>query len=745
MNKLLVLLFFIPSLFSLYTHGQFIISDGISDRDTSAFLEVKSSDRGWLIPRMTSVQRDAITNPAAGLMIYNIDTGSIEFFNSSRWVNVNIAADPNKPCGILSVNFEGILYGTVEYVGRCWLDRNMGASKVADSVNDELSYGDYFQWGRLTDGHEAGNSDTTWALAASPVPGHDKFIIARSGDYDWLADPQSSLWKDSSNYMNNPCPPGWHVPYLADWFDASKDWDNIFDAMDSPLKLPAAGMRYNLTGVISSPGSLGHYWTTETTGKYAFTQTFLQFNSTLAGNQYRSSGKSVRCVRAEEESHQTFARLYGGYTQDIGASIAMDDNGNLIMAGYSQSFGSNALDYFAILVDPEGTVEWAQNYGFYYYDSALRVLPTQDGGYILNGTAGWGSEYNKQMYVIKMDDTGAQEWDISFGNTGDEIGRDIIQNPDGSFLFLGNTTSFGAGGYDVWLTMADVNGDPDVGYTIGTVDNDFGQSMIRDVDGGYVIVGNQCCTAGYGGKDGKITKVRIDNTIHVAWSYLFGGTDEDAANDVVLSHDSSYVIAGYTKSFGEGNMDMWVRKKDSTAGAIWAYTIGGTGTDVAESIVRTPDNGFAVLGFTDSFGQSVTDMMLVKIDADGLVEWAYTYGFIGYEYGKSVMIDNDGYFYALGYLGSSAYMFGEPDFMLLRISPDGSSCICEEVNLSADSSPGENEPVVRKIPGDALVVRRIKDDDLSSSDRTITTAVKNIHGPAPIRTSVTPTVTTICR
>ena len=111
--RILILLFILlASSLTLLTHSQVIISDDESLPDPSAQLEVNSSTHGWLVPRMTSAQRDAISSPAAGLMIYNTETGSIEFFNNSTWVNVNAAANPNKPCGVLKVTHNGITYGT---------------------------------------------------------------------------------------------------------------------------------------------------------------------------------------------------------------------------------------------------------------------------------------------------------------------------------------------------------------------------------------------------------------------------------------------------------------------------------------------------------------------------------------------------------------------------------------------------------------------------------------------------------
>jgi hypothetical protein len=91
--------------------------------------------------------------------------------------------------GSNTITHNGVEYKTVTspYTGRVWLDRNLGAAEVCESYDDVACYGDYYQWGRDADGHEDSTSATTATLASSITPGHDKFIIATSSPYDWVA------------------------------------------------------------------------------------------------------------------------------------------------------------------------------------------------------------------------------------------------------------------------------------------------------------------------------------------------------------------------------------------------------------------------------------------------------------------------------------------------------------------------------------------------------------------------------
>jgi uncharacterized protein (TIGR02145 family) len=144
----------------------------------------------------------------------------------------------------------GNMYGTVlAEDGRCWLDRNLGASRVATSPTDTSSYGWYFQWGRGADGHQISTSDTTSIYSSEDVPGHADFILDntdsddRTGDW---RDPQNNnLWQGLDG-INNPCPAGFRVPTQPEWglLAYSANMTQSSDAFSSALKLPLAGHRW---------------------------------------------------------------------------------------------------------------------------------------------------------------------------------------------------------------------------------------------------------------------------------------------------------------------------------------------------------------------------------------------------------------------------------------------------------------------------------------------------------------------
>jgi len=266
-----------------------ITTDG-SSADGSAMLEVKSTTKGFLPPRMTETQRDAISTPATGLIVFCTDcgdNGEAQIYNGTAWTNMIGGAASAGPIPIPNVTSS---------TGKIWMDRNLGASQVATSSTDSDSYGDLYQWGRAADGHESRTSGTTAALSNTDTPGHGDFIINSS---DWRNPQNDNLWQGVSG-INNPCPSGYRLPTEAEWTAEKATWgvgaDNAAGAFASPLKLPVAGSRSYSNGSLDDVGSYGFYWSSTVDGTSSRS---LLFSSSYAvmSSYYRADGFSVRCIK----------------------------------------------------------------------------------------------------------------------------------------------------------------------------------------------------------------------------------------------------------------------------------------------------------------------------------------------------------------------------------------------------------------------------------------------------------------
>ncbi|MCI5118952.1 MAG: hypothetical protein D3913_13590, partial [Candidatus Electrothrix sp. LOE1_4_5] len=193
-------------------------------------------------------------------------------------------------------------YDTVtSLTGRVWMSRNLGASRVALSSTDEDAYGDLYQWGRLTDGHEKRTSGTTTELSSTDVPGHSDFILA---SIYWRNPHNNNLWQ-GVNGVNNPCPAGFKLPTEAEFNAEINSWSSkdAAGAFASPLKLVLAGYRESFSGSNVEAGQSGGYWTSDYEPYYAdyyiIKALAIESSTTLLGPMYPAYGLSVRCIKAE--------------------------------------------------------------------------------------------------------------------------------------------------------------------------------------------------------------------------------------------------------------------------------------------------------------------------------------------------------------------------------------------------------------------------------------------------------------
>ena len=226
LNTKSYLLLFICVVCSYCVHAQRGVKIGTnnSTADPSAILEVESTDKGVLLPRMTEAQRNAIPSPATGLLIFQTDaTPGFYYWNGSNWQSIASSSNtqPAWPAGTAHCNTPTAIVDVVSVTGKTWMDRNLGASQVAASSSDVDSYGDLYQWGRFSDGHQCRSSAITTTLSAGDQPGHGDFIVSASSPKDWRTGQNDNLWQ-GVNGINNPCPNGYRVPTYANLMMSDK-------------------------------------------------------------------------------------------------------------------------------------------------------------------------------------------------------------------------------------------------------------------------------------------------------------------------------------------------------------------------------------------------------------------------------------------------------------------------------------------------------------------------------------------
>jgi hypothetical protein len=249
----------------------------------------------------------AWTTPATGLPSSGNTAGDMLYWNGTAWVKVAAGSNGqtltfNNGAPVWSNSYANTVFSKT---GKTWMDRNLGASQVATSSSDAASYGDLYQWGRGTDGHQIRTSATTSTLSPTDVPVNGSFILVPNTPYDWRSTQNNDLWQGVSG-TNNPCPAGFRIPTEVEWNAERVTWssNNAAGAYASPLKLPAAGARYNGSGSVYNVGTHGNYWvSTVATGVNSIYARYSYFNSQAPSGSAaedilgRAYGLSVRCIK----------------------------------------------------------------------------------------------------------------------------------------------------------------------------------------------------------------------------------------------------------------------------------------------------------------------------------------------------------------------------------------------------------------------------------------------------------------
>ena len=311
------------------------------------------------------------------------------------------------------------------------------------------------------------------------------------------------------------------------------------------------------------------------------------------------------------------------------------------------------LTFFAVLAlslqADEGDSVWARSYGGDNYDEAYTVTVDKNGYYVVAGfTNSYGSGL-ADYWILKIDpQVGDTIWTRTFGGSGNETARAVAVGRNGYYYVAGYTNSFGSGNSDFWVLKLDPsNGDTIWTRTYGGTGNEDATSIAIDGNGTFLVSGY---TDSYGNGGADCWIVRLDpSTGDTLWTKTYGGSSSDYVNSITFDSEGKSVLAGYTKSFGAGDADFWILRVDpSTGDTLWTKTHGGTGSDKAYS-VSSDSSGYLIVGYSNSFGGGDPDYFLMKVDpSTGDTIWTRVYGGNGSDLAYGGAVDSAGYYIVSG-------------------------------------------------------------------------------------------------
>lgn len=256
------------------------------------------------------------------------------------------------------------------------------------------------------------------------------------------------------------------------------------------------------------------------------------------------------------------------------------------------------------------------------------------------------------VWLLKTDSNGIEQWNRTFGGKGFDTASSVQETKDGGYLIAGSTDAYGTGGNDIWLIKTDANGMEQWNRTFGGKGIDEASYVSDTSDGGYIIAGY---TESFNSESLDAWLIKTDANGIERWNSTFGGKDKDYAYSVQQNKDGGYIIAGAVRSFEAGTAYAFIIKTDENGKELWNKTFVGKGTAVARSIRQTPDGGYIAAGETSSNGEH-PDAWLIKLYSKGTEQWSKVFGGIRDDTANSIQLTREG-----GYIfaGSRTDLYGD--------------------------------------------------------------------------------------
>ncbi len=330
-------------------------------------------------------------------------------------------------------------------------------------------------------------------------------------------------------------------------------------------------------------------------------------------------------------SQYNFQHLIGGIDNDRAQTLFNTFDNGFIINGASFSFGIGNVDATLMKTDNQGQIIWSFAYGTTEYDNSEFAIETFDHKIVCSGRSNLQAGLPTAAIIFKTNSAGHLLWSKSYGGTGNDDLVQIIETSDNGYAAIGSSESLSSGSSDILFIRTDINGDTLFTRSYGTIEYEAGLSIIQLPDNGFIITGRQI-TYPLGNQEADGLLLRTDSSGNLLWSKKYGDALWEELTAVRLLPDSGYILSGSTSSFGAGSYDILLMKTDSAGNVQWSKTFGDLQTDAGYDIHVNPDNSFVLSGYTEGLGyghmrgDDSSNVFLMKTNENGDLLWMEVYG-----------------------------------------------------------------------------------------------------------------------
>ncbi|MDD4588486.1 MAG: hypothetical protein PHC60_08875 [Heliobacteriaceae bacterium] len=321
-------------------------------------------------------------------------------------------------------------------------------------------------------------------------------------------------------------------------------------------------------------------------------------------------GPDVFLAKYDGKGNRLWRKTYRGSGYSDGHCVKAV-GGGFIIAGETKSRDGYDHDVYLVRTDEKGDRIWEKNFGGERCDYAWSVQETKDGDFVIaGGTESYGAGIY-DVYLVKLTASGNIIWEKTYGGAGSDCGYALEQLADGGYLIAGNSESFGTGNPDLYLLKTDGDGKMIWQKTYGDTGSEYGWSLVKAGDGGYLIAGEKEITGDQGGGFAGYL-LKVDPEGNALWEKTFGGENGSTFYAAGQVKDGGYILTGKKESPG-GGYDHYVVKTAKNGDSVWEKTTAGSGVNSGYAVLQTKDGGFVVAGKQGIDRQAGSEILLLKL------------------------------------------------------------------------------------------------------------------------------------
>jgi len=321
--------------------------------------------------------------------------------------------------------------------------------------------------------------------------------------------------------------------------------------------------------------------------------------------------EDILAAKLDPAGNVEWAVSIGGPGRDLGEAVCVAEDGGAFIAGTTTSAGRGMEDVLVLKLSAAGDLEWSSTFGGADYDAGFDLCPADGGGVAVCGLTYSAGAGISDLYVIRVGPEGQQVWTKTYGGEKIERGHSIRRLADGGYIVGGGTSSSGAGNLDMYVLRLDSTGREVWEKTYGRRVYDHANRVIPTRDGGFLVTG-------HGDLEGSelmaLTLVRLDASGNELWTSRLGsGRDFDYGIDAVELESGGFLVAGMTDNGSPGVHDVWLQIVGEDGRETSVTRFGGGASDWPGGVHLGPDGTALIVGTTASFGQGSFDVLLLEV------------------------------------------------------------------------------------------------------------------------------------